>query len=73
MNFVWIALGSLAVLGLVAALASWGDKDTPIVKAESNCSSCSGREDCKLLGLIDEKNKNNLKEHRPECNKNNSF
>ena len=69
MTFVWITLGSLAVLGVIAALASWGDTDAPVVSAEGDCSSCSGRDDCKLAGLMNEKNQNNVKECRPECNK----
>lgn len=54
MAFALIIIGSIVVLGIVAALLSWGDKDEPVVKAEGNCSSCSSRSECKLADLKEE-------------------
>ena len=51
MSFVLIIIGSIIVLGVFAALLSWGDKDEPIVKGESDCASCTSQDDCKLKEL----------------------
>lgn len=51
MSFVLIIIGSIIVLGVIAALLSWGDKDEPIVKGESDCASCTSQDDCKLKAL----------------------
>ena len=51
MSFVLIIIGSIIVLGVIAALLSWGDKDEPIVKGESDCASCTSQDDCKLKEL----------------------
>ena len=51
MSFVLIIIGSIIVLGVIAALLSWGDKDEPIVKGESDCASCTSQNDCKLKEL----------------------
>lgn len=51
MTFVWIALAALAVLGVIAALASWGDTDNVVVISDGDCSACTGKADCKLAGL----------------------
>jgi len=51
MSFVLIIIGSIIVLGVIATLLSWGDKDEPIVKGESDCASCTSQDDCKLKEL----------------------
>lgn len=51
MSFVLIIIGSIIVLGVIAALLSWGDKEEPIVKGESDCASCTSQDDCKLKEL----------------------
>ncbi len=51
MAFALIIIGSIVVLGVIAALFSWGDKDEPIVQKEGDCSSCSSRSECKLAEL----------------------
>ena len=58
------------MLGIVAAIATWGSTDDPIVKADGDCASCTGRDDCKLAGLMDaKKNKNKSSEQPVRCNK----
>ena len=51
MQFLLIVVISLVVLGVIAALFSWGDKDEPIVQKEGDCSACSSRSECKLADL----------------------
>ena len=59
MTFALIIIGSILVLGIVAALFSWGDKDEPVVneghgadgKERETCASCSSRGSCKLADL----------------------
>lgn len=57
MSFALIVIGSIVLLGVVAALFSWGDKDEPVVQKEGDCSSCTSRADCKLADLADQTRK----------------
>ena len=55
MEFALICIGSIVVLGIVAALASIftkGGTDEPVVEAH-DCASCS----CKIACLMEEKKK----------------
>ena len=54
MQFLLIVVISLVVLGAIAAIASIGSTDDPIVSKEGECSSCSSRVDCKLADLKEE-------------------
>jgi hypothetical protein len=59
MQFALISIGSLLVLGIVAALASMltkGGTDTPVVEGE-DCATCSSKAsgDCKIACLMEEK------------------
>ena len=59
MQFVLICIGSLVVLGIVAALASMltkGGTDEPVVEAH-DCSTCSSvaSGECKIGCLLEEK------------------
>jgi hypothetical protein len=58
MSFALICISSIVVLGIIAAVASWGDKDETVVQA-SDCSSCSSMTDgsCKIACLMEEKRK----------------
>ena len=58
MEFVMIAVGAIALLGIVAALASIGGKEEPIVEAK-DCAACSSLKDgsCKIACLMEEKKK----------------
>lgn len=47
MQFAIVAIGALVVLGIIAALASLGDKDD-CIKVASNCDGCVSKSDCKL-------------------------
>lgn len=56
MDFLFIVIGLLVLLGIVAAILSRGD-DEPVVQKEGDCGSCSSRAECKLADLV-EKGKN---------------
>ena len=61
MEFALICIGSIVVLGIIAALASMltkGGTDEPVVEAH-DCASCSSQVsgDCKIACLIEEKKK----------------
>lgn len=58
MLFALIIIGSIVVLGLIAALFSWGDKDEPIVQKEGDCASCTSRSDCKLVEVMERRRAN---------------
>ena len=64
MSFVLIIIGSIVLLGVIAALLSWGDKDEPVVQREGDCASCTSRSECKLAELKEEgqKRKENASE-----------
>ena len=51
MQFLLIVVISLVVLGAIAAIASIGSTDEPIVTKEGDCASCSSRSECKLAEL----------------------
>ena len=51
MQFLLIVVISLVVLGIIAAIASRGSTDEPIVQKEGDCGSCSSRAECKLADL----------------------
>lgn len=51
MQFLLIVVISLVVLGIIAAIASIGSTDEPIVQKEGDCASCTSSTDCKLKDL----------------------
>ena len=54
MQFLLIVVISLVVLGIIAAIASIGSTDDPIVQKEGDCASCTSSTDCKLKDLKEE-------------------
>ena len=54
MDFLLIVIGSLVVLGIVAAILSRGGNDEPVVRNDGDCASCSSRTECKLADLKEE-------------------
>ena len=58
MSFFLICLTAILVLGAVAAIASWGDTDDPVVQGD-DCATCSSKADgtCKIACLMEEKKK----------------
>ena len=54
MQFLLIVVISLVVLGIIAAIASIGSTDEPIVQKEGDCASCTSKTDCKLAELKEE-------------------
>jgi len=51
-DFLFIVIGLLVLLGIVAAILSRGD-DEPVVQKEGDCGSCSSRAECKLADLVE--------------------
>ena len=54
MQFLLIVVISLVVLGIIAAIASIGSTDEPIVQKEGDCASCTSKTECKLKELKEE-------------------
>ena len=59
MEFALICIGSLIVLGIIAAVASMltkGGTDTPVVEGH-DCATCSSKDsgECKIACLLEEK------------------
>lgn len=56
MSFFLLCIIAIIALGAVAAVASWGDTDAPIVEGE-DCATCSSKADgsCKIACLMEEK------------------
>jgi hypothetical protein len=56
MSFILICIASIAVLGIIAALASVGGNDDPIVQG-NDCGNCASYADgsCKIACLMEEK------------------
>ena len=67
MTFALIIIGSIILLGVIAALLSWGDKDEPVVKSEGDCGSCSSRAECKLADLVNKGARSEERGVRNEC------
>ena len=59
MNFFLISIAAIGVLGLLAALFSWGDKDNEPVMPKGDCASCSSAADgsCQIACMMEEKRK----------------
>ncbi len=54
MDFLLIVIGSLVVLGIIAAILSRGGDNEPVIEKEGDCASCSSRTECKLADLKEE-------------------
>ena len=59
MNFILIAILSIAALGIIAAVCSIGSTDEPVVKGEGDCASCASHDDgsCKIACMMEEAKK----------------
>jgi hypothetical protein len=66
MSFLLICIGSIVLLGILAALFSIGGKDEPIVQGK-DCSTCSSLADgsCKIACLMEEKKKQSDNKETP--------
>ena len=53
MSFLVIAVVSLLILGIIAALTSRGSDDEIVVA--DNCVGCTSKTDCKLADIIEKK------------------
>ena len=56
MNFLLFALIAIGALGLLAALLSIGDSDSPVVHGDHDCASCTSHDDgsCKIACMMEE-------------------
>ena len=59
MSFVWVCIGMIVVLGVVAAVANKFDKGSDVVERGHDCSICTAAHDesCKLHCLMEEVDK----------------
>ena len=54
MSFVWVCIGMIVVLGVIAAVANRFDKGSDQIEQGHDCSSCTAAQDesCKLHCLM---------------------
>ena len=59
MDFVWVCIGMIVVLGIVAAVANRFDKGKDTIEQGHDCFTCTAAHDesCKLHCLMEEKKK----------------
>lgn len=59
MSFAFICIGSIVLLGILAALFSLGGKEEEPIVQGKDCSTCSSMADgsCKIACLMEEKKK----------------
>ena len=59
MSFVWVCIGMIVVLGIVAAVANRFDKGEDVVEQGHDCSTCSvaNEGECKIHCLMEEREK----------------
>ena len=57
MAFVWVCIGMIGVLGVIAAIANRFDKGKDSIEQGHDCSTCTAAHDesCKLHCLMEEK------------------
>ena len=68
MSFVWVCIGMIVVLGVIAAVANRFDKGSDQIEQGHDCSTCTAAKDesCKLHCLMEERGK--WKEERGKRN-----
>ena len=68
MSFVWVCIGMIVVLGVIAAIANRFDRGEDTIEQGHDCSTCSAAKDesCKLHCLMEERGK--WKEERGKWN-----
>ena len=59
MSFVWVCIGMIVALGVIAAIANWFDKGGDTIEQGHDCSTCTAAHDesCKLHCLMEERGK----------------
>ena len=59
MSFVWVCIGMIVVLGVIAAIANRFDRGEDTIEQGHDCSTCSAAKDesCKLHCLMEERGK----------------
>lgn len=63
MSFVWVCIGMIVVLGVIAAIANRFDKGEDSIEQGHDCSTCTAAHDetCKLHCLMEESGKKKVK------------
>ena len=64
MSFVWVCIGMIVVLGVIAAVANRFDKGSDQIEQGHDCSTCTAAKDesCKLHCLLEDVEKRKLEE-----------
>ena len=64
MSFVWVCIGMIVVLGVIAAVANRFDKGSDQIEQGHDCSTCTAAKDesCKLHCLMEDVEKRKLEE-----------
>ena len=59
MSFVWVCIGMIVVLGVIAAIANRFDRGEDTIEQGHDCSTCTAAKDesCKLHCLMEERGK----------------
>ena len=59
MSFVWVCIGMIVVLGVIAAIANRFDRGEDSIEHGHDCSTCTAAQDesCKLHCLMEEREK----------------
>ena len=65
MQFVWVCVGMIVVLGFVAAIANVFDKGDDAIETDHDCSTCTAADEgtCKIHCLLEEKQQKEAAEH----------
>ena len=65
MSFVWVCIGMIVVLGVIAAVANKFDKGDDTIEVGHDCSTCTAAQegDCKIHCLLEEKRQKDAASH----------
>ena len=57
MSFVWVCIGMIVVLGVIAAVANLFDKEDDTIKKGHDCSTCTEADEgnCKIHCLMEKR------------------
>ena len=69
MSFAIVCIGMIAVIGLIAAIASHFDRGDDTIAVGHDCDSCTAaiEGDCKIHCLIEEKKRKEAEEKESTC------
>lgn len=69
MSFAIVCIGMIAVIGLIAAIASHFDRSDDTIAVAHDCATCTAAQegDCKIHCLIEEKKRKEAEEKEGSC------